>query len=93
MTTQTINNSNNIFPMLRHGAEIIHESDVQPYDGYVVLQNGTTLRLRGDGTGTSDEDGTEYTIVSRGIGEPDEEGGYAEYEALGWAETSDVRYE
>ena len=90
--TQTMNNSNNIFPMLRPGAEIIHEADVQPHDGYVVLQDGTILRLRGDGTGTS-EGGTDYTTVSRGMGEPDGEGGYNEYEILGWAETSDVRHE
>ena len=91
-SAQTMNILNDTFPMLRSGAEIIHEANIQPYDGYVVLQDGTILRLRGDGTGTS-EGGTEYTTVSRGIGEPDGEGGYDEYEVLGWVETSDVRYE
>ena len=91
-TAKIMNNSDNTFPLLRPGAEIIHEADVQPYDGYIVLQDGTTLRLRGDGTGTS-EDGTDYTCVSRGIGEHDGEVGYNEYEILGWVETSDVCYE
>ena len=91
-SAQAMNNSDNIFPLLRPGAEIIHEANVQPNDGYIVLQDGTNLRLRGDGTGTS-EDGTDFTCVSRGIGEPEGEGGYDEYEVLGWVETSDVRYE
>lgn len=91
-TAKTMNNSDNIFPLLRPGAEIIPESNNQPYSGYTVLEDGTTILLRGDGTGTA-ENGTDYTCVSRGTGEPDGEGGYDEYEILGWVETSDVRYE
>lgn len=83
--------TDNIFPRLRDYSAIIPEAEVQPYEGYILLQNGTSIRLRGDGTGTS-ENGTDYTCVSRGVGEP-EEGEYDEYEVIGWVNSSEVVYE
>lgn len=83
MTTTT-----NIFPRLRNYSAIIPEAEVQPYDGYTVLQDGVVIRLRGDGTGTADN-GTDYTCVSRGI-EPDAEGYFDAYEILGWVKSSEV---
>lgn len=84
-------NTENTFPSLIPGATIIPESDRQPYDGYTILADGTTIRLRGDGTGTA-ENGTDYTCVSRGVGTPDEEGNFDEYYVLGWAESRDCAH-
>lgn len=80
MTTTT-----NIFPRLHHYDSIVPEADGQPYDGYTVLEDGTILRLVGDGTG-HDERGLQYTCVSRMV--EDEE-----FEVLGWVKSSEVAYE
>ena len=84
--------TDNIFPRLRDYSAIIPEAEVQPYEGYILLQDGTSIRLRGDGTGTS-ENGTDYTCVSRGVGEPEEGEYYDEYKVLGWVNSSEVVYE
>lgn len=79
-------NNDNTFPYIIPGTVIISEASAQPYDGYTILTDGTTIRLRGDGTGTGD-DGTDYTCVSRGVGTPDTDGNYYDYEVIGWAES------
>ena len=78
----------NIFPRIKRNAVIFSEAEKQPYEGYIVLQKGINIRIRGDGTGTAG-DGTDYTCVSRGIGEPNGEG-FEEYEVIGWTKTSNV---
>ena len=79
-------NNENTFPYILPGTTIIQESSTQPYDGYIIFTDGTTIRLRGDGTGTA-EDGTDYTCVSRGVGTPDDDGNFDEYEVIGWVES------
>lgn len=79
-------NTDNIFPRILPGTVITPEASAQPYDGYTILADGTTIRLRGDGTGTA-EDGTDYTCVSRGVGTPDDDGNFDEYEVIGWVES------
>ena len=79
-------NNENTFPYILPGTTIIPESPTQPYDGYIIITDGTTIRLRGDGTGTA-EDGTDYTCVSRGVGTPDDDGNFDEYEVIGWVES------
>lgn len=77
-------------PRLRKGAKIISEKTWYGTT-YLDLTNGVTLHLRGDGTGTA-ENGTEYTCVSRGVGDPDDEGNFDTYEILGWVESRDCLY-
>lgn len=76
-----------LFPCVESGAEIISEKQYIPPSGelygYVVLENGVTIELLGDGTGTGD-DGEDYVSVHRGVGEPDENGDFLEYEEIGW---------
>lgn len=48
-------------------------------DGYVTLNTGTCIRLRGDGTGT-DEEGRDWTCVSLEVEED-------EFVEVGWALT------
>lgn len=56
----------------------------------IVLSNGATIHLRGDGTGTDRVFGDEYVEISRGIGEP-VDGEYEQYEYLGWALVRDAQ--
>lgn len=76
-----------LFPCVDPGAEIIPEKQYLPPSGelygYVVLENDITIALRGDGTGTGD-DGEDYTRIYCGIGTPDENGDFSEYEEIGW---------
>jgi hypothetical protein len=50
---------------------------------YAELENDVWLRLVGDGT-AFDENGNKWEQVMEGIGEPDVDGDYAEYQCLGW---------
>lgn len=76
------------FPCVDPAAEIIPEKQYLPpsgeLHGYTVLENGITIALRGDGTGTGD-DGEDYTNIYCGKGMPDENGDFSEYELVGWA--------
>lgn len=76
-----------LFPCVDPGAEIIPEKQYIPPSGglygYIMLETGITIALRGDGTGTGD-DGEDYTRIYRGIGTPDENGDFSEYEEIGW---------
>lgn len=76
-----------LFPCVDTGAEIIPEKQYIPPSGelygYVVLETGVTIALRGDGTGTGD-DGEDYTRIYCGIGTPDVSGDFLEYEEIGW---------
>jgi hypothetical protein len=49
----------------------------------VELENGVWLKEVGDGT-AFDESENKWKQVSKGIGEPDVDGDYAEYQCLGW---------
>ena len=76
-----------LFPCVDPGAEIIPEKQYIPPSGglygYVVLETGVTIELLGDGTGTGD-DGEDYTSIHCGVGYPDENGDFLEYEEIGW---------
>ena len=54
------------------------------YLGYVDLENGVTVYLHGDGTGTARDGGEEYRRVSRGLGRS-HGGEYDDFEVLGYA--------
>lgn len=76
-----------LFPCVYPSAEIIPEKQYIPPSGelygYIMLETGVTVALRGDGTGTGD-DGEDYTSVYYGVGTPDENGDFIEYKQIGW---------
>ena len=73
------------FPRIAPDATIVCETDNQPYTGYRLLQDGTCIHLRGDGTGT-DEKGEDWHEVYKGNIDFDD------YEFLGWVKTRECLY-
>lgn len=59
------------------------------YYNYYDLDNGDTIRSMNIGEADSVHSGRSYTLIQRGIGEPDEDGDFEMYEVLGWAYSSD----
>ena len=53
------------------------------------LTNGVWIKYLGDERALGD-DGLTYVLCTQGVGEPRPEGGYEEYEDLGWLEINDA---
>lgn len=56
------------------------------------LSNGATIYDNCDGTAYDETNGDSYIAYSVGIGEPDKDGDYENYEFIGWVELSDFNH-